>query len=220
MELTKNLRIFRRTHALETQIDDFLNNLSISALVFKSAIPVYLEHGCNAEFNSKHQEVNELEAQADNARRDISNQLYSNTLIPESRGDVLGLLENLDKIINLMEGLFWGLSNENPDIPEAFHDDFIKLTNTCNDAVEAIVMASRAFFRNIEAVEDHNHKVIYFETQADKISTELKRNIFRSDMELAKKLHLKDFVEQIDNIADWSEDVADRLAIYVIKRGM
>jgi len=86
MELTKNLRLFRRTHELETKIDDFLNGLSISALVFQSTIPVYLEHGCNEEFKAKHEQVNDIEAQADAFRRDISNQLYSNTLIPESRG--------------------------------------------------------------------------------------------------------------------------------------
>jgi len=220
MELTKNLRLFRRTHDLETKIDGFLNSLSISALVFKSSIPIYLEHGCNAEFQDKHEQVNVIEAQADTFRREIFNQLYSNTLIPESRGDVLGLLENLDRIINLIEGLFWGLSIEKPNIPKEFHDDFIKLTNTCHDAVESIVLASRAFFRNIEAVEDHNHKVVHYETEADKISTHLKRNVFSCDLSLAEKIHIREFVEQIDNIADWAEDVADRLAIYVIKRGM
>jgi len=133
---------------------------------------------------------------------------------------VLGLLENLDRIINLIEGLFWCLSIEKPDIPKEFHEDFEKLATTCHNAVESIVLASRAFFRNIEAVEDHNHKVMYHETEADKITTRLKSHIFDSDLDLGHKIHLRDFVEQIDNIADWAEDVADRLAIYVIKRGM
>ena len=44
------------------------------------------------------------------------------------------------------------------------------------------------------------------------------RKIFDSDLELARKWHLRHFVEMIDNIADHSEDVADRLAIYTIKR--
>jgi hypothetical protein len=42
--------------------------------------------------------------------------------------------------------------------------------------------------------------------------------IFAGDLELARKAQLRNFVEHIDNIADAAEDVADRLAIYAIKR--
>ena len=66
------------------------------------------------------------------------------------------------------------------------------MTASC-EAVEAVVLASRAFFRNIEAVGDHNHKVVYFETEADKASTRLKRKIFESDLDLANKIHLREF---------------------------
>ena len=53
---------------------------------------------------------------------------------------------------------------------------------------------------------------------ADRISTRLKKQLFASDLELQQKHHLRTFVEHIDNVADWAEDVADRLAIYAIKR--
>ncbi len=85
-------------------------------------------------------------------------------------------------------------------------------------AVEAIVLASRAFFRNIEAVGDNMHKVMFYEKEADKISTKLKRAIFSTDLPLYHKAHLRNFVDHIDNVADRSEDVADRLAVYTIKR--
>ena len=50
------------------------------------------------------------------------------------------------------------------------------------------------------------------------MSTNLKKQIFSSKMELALKLHLREFVDRIDSIADHAEDVADRLTIYAIKR--
>jgi uncharacterized protein Yka (UPF0111/DUF47 family) len=79
-------------------------------------------------------------------------------------------------------------------------------------------LASRAFFRNPEAVGDHNHKVMFFEKEADKVSTKLKQGIFGSGLKLDQKMHLRNFVEHIDNVADLAEDIADRLAIYTIKR--
>lgn len=216
--LAKNFSLFGRTKALETEIDGFLDNLSEAGLVFRSAIQVYLEDGATAEFEEKLTHVNSLESEADKLRRLIETQLYAQTLIPESRGDVLGLLENLDSVLNLFEGTLWGFSIETPDIPPEFRNDFTKLTVEVVHAEESIVLASRAFFRNIEAVGDHMHKVMFYEREADKISTKLKRAIFGSELELARKAHLRSFVEQLDNIADRAEDVADRLAIYTIKR--
>ena len=52
------------------------------------------------------------------------------------------------------------------------------------------------------------------ESKADKISTELKKTIFtNSENGLATKVHLKYFVEIMDEVANLSEDVADRLII-------
>jgi hypothetical protein len=65
------------------------------------------------------------------------------------------------------------------------------------------------------------HKVIYWETESDKVSTRVQRAIFRNDeLSLCQKGQLRDFVRHIDKIADWAEDVADRLSIYVIKRSL
>jgi len=218
MAFSKPLSILRRTRVLEGEIDEFMDNLSQSALAFKRAVNIFMAEGRSAEFEEKLSQVNALESRTDDLRRGIERQLYTQTLIPESRGDVLGLLENLDSVLNLFQGTLWGFFIEKPDIPEDFHGDYEVLVEQASSAVEAIVLASRAFFRNIEAVGDHMHKVMFYEKEADKVSTKLKRRIFDSDMDLARKCHLRHFVEMIDNIADRSEDVGDRLAIYTIKR--
>ena len=69
-------------------------------------------------------------------------------------------------------------------------------------------------------MRDHNHKVIFYETEADKICTKLKTAVFASDLPLERKLHLRYFVERVDEAANAAEDVADELAIYTIKRSL
>ena len=59
---------------------------------------------------------------------------------------------------------------------------------------------------------------MFFESEADKISTKLQRGIFASDLPLERKIHLRYFVERIDDVANKAEDVADTLQIYTIKR--
>lgn len=214
----EKLPLFGRTKALENQIDGFLDKISESAVLFKLAVKLYLKEGANGEFNEKLTAVNAMESEADTLRRDIEKALYTYTLIPDSRGDVLGLIETLDQIMGLFEGALWAFEIENPDIPDDFKADFRKLANRVVDAVDALVLGARSFFRAPHAVGDYNHKVMLFEKEADKISTKLKKEIFSSDLDLAHKNHLRYFVEHIDNVADWAEDVADRLAIYAIKR--
>jgi uncharacterized protein Yka (UPF0111/DUF47 family) len=94
------------------------------------------------------------------------------------------------------------------------------MVDTASDCAERAVMAARAFFRNIDAVRDHTHKVIFLETETDKISTKLKRAIFASDMPKGEKLHLRYFVDRVDELANAAEDVADAVAIFAIKRNV
>ena len=46
----------------------------------------------------------------------------------------------------------------------------------------------------------------------------MKREIFASDEDLSRKIHLRYFALNIDLVSDTAEDVADRLNIYTIKR--
>ena len=65
------------------------------------------------------------------------------------------------------------------------------------------------------------HKVSYWETESDKISTRLQRAIFKTDnLHLSQKMQLRDLVRHVDKIADRAEDVSDKLSIYVIKRSL
>ncbi|MFT5005759.1 MAG: putative phosphate transport protein (TIGR00153 family) [Paracoccaceae bacterium] len=213
-----DLHLFRRTKQLEQKIDSFFDRLSEFSVVYRLAVRLYLREGLNDEFQARLLRVNELESEADTLRREIEKELYSNTLIPDSRGDVLGLIETVDQMMSQFEGSLWALSIEKPDIGEDYKNGFRKLTNMVVKAADELALSGRAFFRSPHDVPAHNHKVMLYEKEADQISTKLKQAIFDSDLDLAHKLHLKNFVEQIDGVADIAEDVADRLAIYAIKR--
>lgn len=218
MALSRKTALFGRTRALERQIEEFLDSVSEAGLLFLRALKIYMTDGVSEEFDETLRDVAETESRADELRRSVEAQLYEQTLIPDLRADVLSLLEHMDRLTGIFQNNCYRFSIEKPDIPEHFKRDFISLGETAVICSDSLVMAARAFFRNIEAVPDHNHKVMFFEKEADKVSTKLKRAIFDSDLPLPNKTHLRYFVENIDNIADSSEDVADRLAIYTIKR--
>jgi len=214
----KKIKLFNKTRILESQIDDFFDKVSEAGLVFSSALEMYLTAGACDEFEALLKQEAGIEGEGDTLRRNIEVELYAQTLIPDLRGDVLRLLEDMDNLMNVYEGNLYRISIQKPDVPEQFHAGYLELTRTVVACVESVVAAARSFFRDINSVRDHNAKVIFYETQADKLSTKLQRAIFESELSLERKMHLRYFVERIDDLANSAEDVADTLAIYAIKR--
>lgn len=207
----------KQSRILQGQIDEFLDTVSRASLTFRSGIQKYLD-GEIGQFEETIVEVSSQENRADDLRHAIENQLYTHSLIPENRGDVLGLLENIDTVINSEKKTLLQFSVEMPDIPAEYARDYAALADVCVQAAEAMVTAVRAFFHDFNMVKNYLHKVYYHEKEADKIGDRLKRRVFASGLELSRKIHLRYFALHIENISDHAEDVADRLGISSIKR--
>ncbi len=209
--------LFHRTRALEAQIDQFLDAVSEGCLVFGQGVEDYLGRDW-ASFEERRKATGALEARADEIRREVETRLYAESLIPDHRGDVLGLLENLDNVIDQAKATLGQFEVERPDIPEDLAPDFIALSRASVQATQHLVDSCRAFFRDITAVRSHLHKVYFYEKEADRLADALKRKIFVKDLELARKIHLRYFCLHVEMMSDSAEGVADRLAIYTIKR--
>ena len=151
---------------------------------------------------------------------EIEGHLYTDMLIPDSRGDVLSLLEDINYLLGLAEDVFLAITVEARRSMTSSRRTSNCFTTAAVKAVDSAVLASRAFFRNITAVRDHLGKVSFHEEEADQIAVRLKRKIFTSDQDLQRKLHKRYFVDKLDRLADEAEDVGDWLAIYSIKRSL
>ncbi|PKL38401.1 MAG: DUF47 domain-containing protein [Spirochaetae bacterium HGW-Spirochaetae-1] len=209
--------LFNRTNELIRKIDQFIDLTAQSSLLFKLALKLYLEKRYD-EFENRFISLKQIENQADAVRKDIESQLYEQTLIPESRGDVLGLLENMDYIADSAKSTMLEFSIERPWVPENIGKGMLELAEPVNKAVESLVYAVRAYFYDINAVKDHLHLVKFYEREADTQTEKIKRDLFAMDIELACKTQLGGFIRRIDNLADEALQVADRLNIATIKR--
>ena len=211
--LRKRLDISRKT-------DVFLDKVSESGLLFNLGMDAYLK-GNIESFTKKIQDIKKIEHEGDALRRNLEERLYTQSLIPESRGDVLSLLENMDGLLDRFKGALWRFEIERPNIYPELHDDIRELAVCVVESVEAMVRSARAFFKNITTVADHLHKVSHWETQSDKVSTRIQKQIFsKPDLPLSYRMQLRDLIRHVDKIADRAEDVADKLRIFVIKRSL
>jgi predicted phosphate transport protein (TIGR00153 family) len=211
--------LFGKTKLLESKIDEFLDHASEVGLLFREGIKNYLD-GRREDFESRRGQVTELEKHADDLRHEVERQLYIETLIPDARGDVLGILEHTDEVINTAKASLMQFSVEEPDVPDDLNEAYLELADFGCRAVQELVSGIRVFFRSGTSVSDHTHKVSFWEKEADKVAEKLRRRIFEKEIDLSRKIHLGNFVRLIDAIADEAENVSDRLAISAIKRSI
>jgi len=211
--------LFGKTRVLESAIDEFLDSVSEGGLVFDRVVAGYLSDKLD-RVQEKLDQLTNLESRGDQLRRSIETTLYAEMLIPESRGDVLNLLGDLDELLDRFKSITQSLALERPQVPSDFHDGLGELVSVARDSTEYTVQAARAFFRDSPAIRDHIHKIGYFEAEADAITLRLRQAIFGSELDLAHKIHLREMVCAISSIADLAEDCGDRLTIYAIKRAL
>jgi len=210
----------KKRFGIGRKMDDFLDKVSESGMLFQHGVDAYLK-GDQPSFAKKIEDIAAVEHVGDALRRDLEEQLYTQTLIPESRGDVMELLESMDGLLDRFKGALWRFEIEQPDIYPELHNDIRELATCVVESVEAMVRSARAFFKDIAAVADHLHKVSHWETQSDKVSTRIQSRVFREkDLRLSHRMQLRDFIRHVDKIADRAEDVSDKLRIYVIKRSL
>jgi len=75
--VSKSLALFRKTRILENQIDEFLDCITKSGLIFQGAIKTYLANGVCDDFDASTKQANEIETRGDDLRRTIEAQLMN-----------------------------------------------------------------------------------------------------------------------------------------------
>ncbi len=213
--------IMKKARKLIAEIEGYYDLISQAALVFKAGIYDHL-NGKEEQLEERVKELAALEHDADVSRREIKHKLYAEMLIPDSRGDVLGLLEASDNVIDRAKSVLSSFAIEKPEIPEFLHDDFRELTDTTVNAMDEMVKASRSFFHELGMINDYINKVYFYEHEVDKIEERIKRTLFTSDKItlLSHRVQMRYFTERIAQVSDDAESVCERLEISAIKRSI
>ena len=211
--------IFKKAKGIESNIEKFLKNIELGASLFELGLKEYFD-GEMEHFEERCSDIQRLESDSDSLRFDIKFTLYSDLLIPDARGDVLGLIETLDNVIDIAEKVYVQFSIEKPIIYPFLKDDFIKLAEASVKAVHMLIPAVRAFFEEPKNVTDLLTQVHFWEHEADTVEKRIKIKAFNSEeiKLFSRRVHMRYFAEKISLLADEAEAVAERLEVYAIKR--
>ena len=203
---------------IEAQLNEYRNTVALCMSKFQETFQRYCRDSDPARLQSDYSELHHYESLADDIRREIEVVMYSNALFPESRGDILGLLETMDKIPNQAEATVQVMLTHHISIPEAFRPQTLQLVEVCRRCVDALLDSAAKLFQNFTNAAVAIGKIDELESEADSIEADLTSKIFSSDLAGFDKLLLRDIVKDIAAVSDRAENAGDRIRIIVAKR--
>ena len=215
-----NFLPFQKSQVLINEIDEFLDKVSEASMVVEQTYLHYIDKGADQYLNEKMQQIFDIEARGDEIRRNVATVMYTQMLMPDTREDVLTLLDFLDNVLDDCTHLIAGLCISRPELPNEFKPAFRELTIEVVKASQYMVQAARAYFKEPYAVRDHVHKISFHETESTKIVLRMGKAIHDSVLPLEHKRFLVDVAVKIREIASHADDVGDRTAIFAIKRSI
>jgi predicted phosphate transport protein (TIGR00153 family) len=207
-----------RTKLIKKEIDQYLEMILAAASHMEDGLSEYLS-GKEEAFLRHVEELSRIEHDLDEMRRQIIETLYKYMLLPESRGDILGILEHLDDVANFSKIFLKSLCAERPDFPLDFHEDLNRIASQTRRGIEVLADGTNGYFTNEGYVSAKASQVSYYEREVDELTFSLTEAIFRDKkMDLGRKTHLRHILERLDRISDTAEDVSERIVISALKR--
>jgi predicted phosphate transport protein (TIGR00153 family) len=146
--------------------------------------------------------------------------MYEKALFPESRGDILALLEGADRVPNQAEGAVRMILTQHVRIPEELASNVLSLVETSTKAGYAMLDSVRGLFRHAAATRNTLGKIDELESEVDRDQNALIEDIFNSDLDGFEKLQLRDMVDRLARPSDRAENVADHIAVILAKRDL
>lgn len=211
------LKLFKREESIIGKIEAYLEQIDKCRDRFIAAFGALIVDPSDVS-RGPVADVHAAEAKADDLRRSIELTLYEKALIPESRGDVLGLIETVDRIPNSFEHIVADMHVQQLAVPKKFRERFLNLVEVNVDAYNAMRDSVRDFFYNRKNTVERLSHIDERESKSDQLQRKLIKNIFAADMDTGEKILLRDLVNQIGEISDGAEQCADRLILAVVKR--
>jgi len=206
---------------IEQLLVEYAQKVRDSVALMKLGIEAYCRENNRIELQANFIQVHAAESKADDIRRDIEVTMYTKSLFPESRGDILGLLEAIDKVPNQAESITRMLLTHHLIIPPAVQTSVLDLVDLGRRCVEALLESAAYLFRDFTNALTAIGKIDQLESEADRVEAALIDRIFGAAPEEItdlQKILLRDLVKNIANLCDRSESAADRIRITVAKR--
>ncbi|MFW5980629.1 MAG: DUF47 domain-containing protein [Halanaerobiaceae bacterium] len=183
------------------------------------AILEYINNYENEEVERLTRIVHRAESEADEYRREIINKLLQGTLMPNTRGDLMNLIEDIDDIADNAEDVLDSTLFIALDLSELNQQQIEDMVEQIKKQYQKLARAVSNIFTDMSQAMTDAGQLENIESSIDDIEENIIRKISkRDDLELAQKLAYRDTISEISDLADTIENAGDIIEIIVATR--
>ena len=195
-----------------------LEQVDVSLDAFHKAIVAYVVDQDVKRAKALALETHKAEGAADDIRRDVETELLGGALLATSRRDILEVIEHVDRLANSGEATLDSLLLERIEFPNEIVDGIARIVQETVKIIEHVDEAVRSLFHDSAAAIEHTKEIETREGRVDQMEREVLKTIFMMEIELARKIQLRDFIHLLVELSDRAEDLSDRIDIMVAER--
>jgi predicted phosphate transport protein (TIGR00153 family) len=211
--------LFREQREVEARLAEYLDHWWSCIDHLRAGLRSFLEEGPGEQVDYFYGRIDREESTSDHLRRTVESRLFGKALLPEARGDIMRILEALDVVINRAESVLRQVVIERLEVEPWMAHGLDRLIDETAEGCRWLHEAGcNLLHGRDQPIADLVRKVDDVESRCDHLEDDLLGRIFTSDLELARKLQLKDFVRRLGTISDLAEKAADQIHIVSIKR--
>jgi len=165
--------------------------------------------------------VYDKETAADYALDRMIDSLTDTLLLPQTREELISLSVSCDKIANKCEGTSYMMTLQQFFFPADFNADLneiVELTHKQFAILEDAISKLFGDFANF--LKDHAilDEIREYESKVDRIERKLLEKTYRGEVSLAEQMQCAKFVQDVCDLSDIIEDIADKIQIMLVTR--
>jgi len=211
--------LFKKQTQVENLIYDYLDTIKSAQKSFLNAMETCLLNDVFCEnFEYLIIQTHKFESKADDIREEVKSLMYEKALIPESRSDIMLLLDTIDTIPHLFEKVLYSIQTQKLTLPDFIMTDTKELIKISLECCDLMVREVIALFKKNEGIRELVTQIDSNESHCDHIERRIITKLFDTAIDPFQKLQLKELIGLIGEISDQADRVSKRINIINIKR--
>lgn len=188
--------------------------------LFSQAMEKLLKTGPGPQAEELAQQIDKMESRADEARHKIIRAFLEGALLPESRREILKLIELTDEIANKTESDIRMIALQRIAFPKEIQQNISTIVTKTQKQLGCLKTVVESLFTGYEAAINHEELVNLnlIESEIDQLEEDSIKTVYGMKLELAEKYQLREVISDIADISDIIEDIADMIEIIMVLR--
>ncbi len=164
--------------------------------------------------------VDNCENAADGELRHVVD-LMSESFLPATRSSLISVVQSTDEVANICQEITRQIMLEKITVPASLHGDVLEIIAITKDQLGILYVAIEKLFNDYKSIFN-DRKILddvrAEESKVDRIEAMLHTRIFELDLPLYEKVYYRDLIEDICDLSDVIEDIADQIQVMLVER--